>query len=70
MDNKFEEKEMKEIRPVKNTWHDWLINYIPETITKAAGRFKYKIVRLFNTNTPKQTVYERGKKPRKPKTQK
>ena len=31
--DKFEEKEMKKIRPVKNTWYDWLIN-IPEPITE------------------------------------
>ena len=29
---KFEQKEMKKIRLIKNTWYDWLINYIPETI--------------------------------------
>ena len=32
--DKFEQKEMKKIRPNKNTWYDWLINYIPETIKK------------------------------------
>ena len=26
---KFKEKQMKKIRPIKNTWYDWLINYIP-----------------------------------------
>ena len=26
----FEEKEMKKMRPMKNTWYDWLINYVPE----------------------------------------
>ena len=31
--DKFEEKEMKKIRPVKNTWYGLLINYIPESIT-------------------------------------
>ena len=29
---KFEQKEMKKIRLIKNTWYDWLINYIPESI--------------------------------------
>ena len=33
------------------------------------GGFKDKIVSLFNTNTPKQTVYGRGKKLSKPKKQ-
>ena len=60
--NKFEEKEIKEIRPIKNTWYDWLINSIPEPVTKIVGGFKNKIVSLFNTNTPKQIVYGRGKK--------
>ena len=32
--DKFEQKEMKKIRPNKNTWYDWLINYIPKTIKK------------------------------------
>ena len=32
--NKFEQKEMKKIRSIKNTWYDWLINYIPEPIKK------------------------------------
>ena len=68
MDN-FEQKEMKKIRPIKNTWYDWLINYIPEPIIKSASGFKGKIVSLFKRNTPKQTVYGRGKKLSKPKTQ-
>ena len=51
-------KEMKKIRPIKNTWYDWLINYIPEPIRK-----------IFKTNTPKQTVYGRGKKLSKPSKQ-
>ena len=35
--DKFKKKEMKKInfkKSVKSTWHDWLINYIPEPITK------------------------------------
>ena len=66
--DKFENK-MKEIRPIKNTWYDWLINYILEPIRKSVGGFKDKVISLFKTNTPKQTVYERGKKLSKPKTQ-
>ena len=42
--DKFEEKEIKKIRPMKNTWYDWLINYIPEPIRKNVGGFKDKIV--------------------------
>ena len=61
--NKFKQKEMKKIRPIKNTWYDWLSNYIPDPIRKSVGGFKGKIVSLFKTNTPKQTMYGRGKKP-------
>ena len=42
---------------MKNTWYDWLINYILEPFRKGLGGFKDKIVSLFKTNTPKQTVY-------------
>ena len=42
LDN-FEEKEMTKIRPIKNTWHNWLINYIPEPTKKIAGGFKGKL---------------------------
>ena len=66
--DKFEQKEMKKIRPIKNTWQDWLINCIPWSIRKSIGGFKDKIVRFFETNTPKKPVYGRGKKLRKPKT--
>ena len=67
--DKFEQKEMKKIRLIKNTWYDWLVNYIPEPIRKSVVGFKDKIVSLFKTNTPKQTVNGRGKKLSKPKTQ-
>ena len=39
-----------------------MINYITEPIAKIAGGLKDKIVSIFNTSTPKQTVYGRGKK--------
>ena len=48
MDN-FEQKGMKKIRPVKNTWYDWLISYIPEHITKIVDGFKDEILNLFNS---------------------
>ena len=51
--DKCEEKEMKKIRPIKNTWYDWLINYNPEPIRKSVGGFKDKVISLFKTNTPK-----------------
>ena len=69
MRDKFEQKEMKKIRPSKNTQFDWLINYIPESIRKSEVGFRDKIGSHFKTNTPKQTVYGREKKLSKPKTQ-
>ena len=65
----FEEEEMKKIRPIKNTWYDWLINYIPKPIRKSVSILKDKFIRLFKTNTPKQNVYARGKKLSKPRKQ-
>ena len=38
--------------PIKNTWHDWLHNYIPEPKESADG-FKDK-VSLLKTNTSKK----------------
>ena len=71
--NRFEtkrnKKEITKIRPIKNTWFDWLINYISVPIRKSVGDFKDKIVNLFKTKTPKQTVWGRGKKLRKPRKQ-
>ena len=67
--DKFEQKKLKKIRPIKNTWYDCLINYILEPIRKSVDGFKDKVISLFKTNTTKQTVYGRGKKLRKPKTQ-
>ena len=67
--DKFEQKAMKKIRPIKNTWYDWLINYIPDPIRTSEDGFKYKTLSLFKTNTPKQTVYGRRKKPRKATTE-
>ena len=32
--DKFEQKKNKKIIPVKNTWHDWLVNYIPKPLPK------------------------------------
>ena len=60
--DKFEQNEMKKIGSIKNTWYDWLINYIPDPVRKSLGSFKDKILSIFKTNTPKQTVYGRGKK--------
>ena len=65
--DKFQQKEMKKITPIKNTWYDQLMNYLSKPITKIVGGFKDKITGLFKTNSPKHTVYGRGKKLRKPK---
>ena len=54
--DKFQQKEMKKIKPIKNAWYDLLINYIRDPIRKLAKQHK-------------QTVYGRGKKIRKPKAQ-
>ena len=43
--HKFEQKEMKKIKPIKNTWHDWLINYIPKPMRKSLGGLKDKVIR-------------------------
>ena len=37
--DKFEQNEMKKISPIKITWYDWLINYIP-VLTKKCRWFK------------------------------
>ena len=54
--------EKKSQKTVKNTWWDWLINYIPEPIRRSVGGFKDKIVSFFKANTPNQTAYGRGHK--------
>ena len=41
--DKIEQKEMKKIRPIKNTWYDWLINYIPEPTKKLYVVSKIKL---------------------------
>ena len=53
--DKFEQKEMKKISPIKNTWYDWLINYFPELIRKRVGCFKDITIIIFKTNMPRQT---------------
>ena len=48
--------------------YNWLINYNLEAMKNVFGGFKDKVVSLFDTKTPKQTEYGRGKKLSKPKT--
>ena len=68
---KYKEREMTMKRPIKSTWYDWLINYIPELIRKNVISFKGKVVSIFKTNTSKdygkQIEYERRKKSSTPK---
>ena len=45
--DKFEQEKVKKIRPIKNTWYDWLVNYIPELIRKSVGGFKEKTISFF-----------------------
>ena len=44
---------MKKIKPVKNTWYEWLLNHIPEPIRKIAGGFKDKVVFFRQTHLNK-----------------
>ena len=60
--DKFEQKILKKIRPIKNTWYNWLISYIPESIRKSVDSFNDKMFSLFETNTHEPTVHGRGKK--------
>ena len=42
--DKFEQREMKEIRPIKIIWYDLLINYIPVPTRKSVGGFKIRLL--------------------------
>ena len=53
---KFDQKDMVKKRPIESTWYDWLINCIPEAITKISGGFHNKVVSLFKTNAVKLMV--------------
>ena len=67
--DKFEQKKIKKIKPIKNTCYDLLINYIPQPIKNVRAVLKMKLLVFFKTNTPKQTVCRRRKKLSKPKAQ-
>ena len=60
--DKFEQKEMKKIKPIKNTSYDWLINCIPEPVGKSVGKLVF--LRQIHLNK----LYWRGKKLSKQKT--
>ena len=66
--DKSEQKEMKKIRTIKNTCHDWSTIYIPEPIIKSVGVFKDQFLSIFKVNTSRQSTHKRRKKLSKPKT--
>ena len=72
--NRFERKEMRKKRPIKNPWYDWLINHVPNSIGKTVDTFKDKVVSFFKASTPreygKQTGYWSGNRASKLKIQK
>ena len=43
-------KEIKKIRPIKQMWYEWLINYIPKPIRKSIGGFEDKIISQTHLN--------------------
>ena len=47
---------MKKVRPHRNIYYGWLINYVPDTVRTIVGDFKDKIFSLFKTNTPKEII--------------
>ena len=55
--DRFEEEEMKNIGPIKNTWFDLLINYIFKPINLSA--LKDIFTGFFKTNTHKKLLWER-----------
>ena len=67
--DRFEEEEIKKIRPIKKTWYGWLFDCIPKPARKSAIVLKDIFISIFKTNTPKQTVYGRGQKLHKPRKQ-
>ena len=40
--DRFEEDEMNKIRPIRNTWYDSLINYLPKPTRKSVSVLKDK----------------------------
>ena len=43
---RFEQEEMKIIRPIKNTLYDWSINYIRQPVRKTVSVLKDKFLNL------------------------
>ena len=48
--DRFKKMKMKKIRPIKNTWYDWLINYIPEPTRKSVSALKDKATSQLRLN--------------------
>ena len=38
--DKFEQKELDKLKPIKNAWYDGLVDYIPELIRKRVRGFQ------------------------------
>ena len=49
---------MKKLRPIKSTWYNWPISYIPEPITKNLSTLKDKISSVHTSITLEQTLPE------------
>ena len=58
--DKFEEEEMKK-KKINQKHLVWLVNYILKSIRKSVSVLKDNMS-LYQTDTPKQTVYGRGQK--------
>ena len=69
MDWFLKKRELKKLTSIKNIWYDWWINYTTKPLIKNVSVLKDKVMSLYKTNTPKQTVYGRGKKLSKPRKQ-
>ena len=70
--DKFGKIEMKKIRPIKNSWYEWLINYIPDPTRKYVKDLKDEIESYFKSinyeqAVPAHTDYGRGQKLSKPR---
>ena len=51
--DRFEEEEMKKIRPIKKTWYGWLFNCIPKPARKSASVLKDIFIRTETKQTKK-----------------
>ena len=69
MDWFLKKKELKKLTSIKKIWYNWWINYTNKPLIKSVSVLKDKVMSLYKTNTPKQTVYGRGKKLSKPRKQ-